>query len=54
MSKFFRSPLTDAALGVWEGIGADSLLDGTYYLEFQGQATVRLGRHRSVDANHEL
>jgi hypothetical protein len=35
-------PLTDAAIGVWEGIGRNGLVDGTYYLEFQGQATLEL------------
>ena len=37
-------PLTDAAIGVWEGIGAGGLVDGTYYLEFQGRANVLLHR----------
>jgi hypothetical protein len=35
-------PLTDAAIGVWEGIGTSGLVDGTYYLEFQGQANLEL------------
>ncbi|HEY2527884.1 MAG TPA: PA14 domain-containing protein [Xanthobacteraceae bacterium] len=35
-------PLTDAVIVVWKGIGASGLVDGTYYLEFQGQANVLL------------
>ena len=35
-------PLTDAALVLWEGIGSSGLVDGTYYLEFQGQAQLYL------------
>jgi hypothetical protein len=48
-------PLTDAVLVVWEGIGASGLVDGAYYLEFQGQANVpssaRISRTPTMNYN---